>query len=71
MPDNSWRQEDVSWRVARGCNGGHCVRVGVTDDDVIVIADSKSPYGPVLSYSRTEFLAFADGIRRGDFDDLL
>jgi hypothetical protein len=71
MPDNSVRQEDVSWRVARSCNGGHCVRVGVTDAGVILIADSKDPEGPILSYNRAEFAAFADGIRRGDFDDFL
>ncbi len=71
MPDNSLRQEDVSWRVARGCNGGHCVRIAPLGDEAILIADSKDPGGPVLTYSRAEFLTFVDGIRSGDFDDFL
>jgi hypothetical protein len=70
MPDNSGFQEKLSWRVARLCNGGHCVRIAATGD-VILVADSKDPEGPALSYSRAEFLAFANGIKRGDFDDLL
>lgn len=71
MPDSSSRQEDVSWRVARGCNGGHCVRVAAVGEDAILIADSKDPHSPVLTYSRAEFLTFVDGIRRGDFDEFL
>jgi hypothetical protein len=69
MPDNS-RREEISWRVARLCNSGHCVRIAATGD-AILIADSKDPDGPALSYSRAEFQAFANGIKRGDFDDLL
>ena len=70
MPDKSRRQEEFSWRIARPCNGGHCVRVAAAGD-AILIADSKNPDGPALSYSRAEFQAFANGIKRGDFDDLL
>jgi len=38
---------------------------------MIVIGDSKNPDGPSLSYSRAEWAAFVEGIRQGDFDDLL
>lgn len=61
---------EVSWRVARLCNGGACVRVA-TNGDMVLIGDSKNPDGPVLSYSREEFRTFVHGVRQGDFDDLL
>jgi Domain of unknown function (DUF397) len=61
---------EFAWRTARLCNGGACVRVA-RSGDMVVIGDSKDPHGPVLSYSRAEWLAFADGVTRGDFDDLL
>jgi hypothetical protein len=38
---------------------------------MIVIGDTKNPDGPVLTYSRSEWRAFAEGIRQGDFDDLM
>jgi predicted secreted Zn-dependent protease len=60
---------ELSWRVARQCNGGACVRVAV-DGETVLIGDSKDPDGAVLSYSRAEWSAFAEGIRQGDFDDL-
>jgi len=61
---------EIGWRVARMCNGGSCVRVA-PNGDAILIGDSKNPDGPVLSYSRDEFRTFVEGIRQGDFDDLL
>ena len=60
----------LSWLVARNCDGGNCIRVA-PNADMIVIGDSKNPDGPSLSYSRAEWAAFVEGIRQGDFDDLL
>ena len=40
-------------------------------DSVIMIADSKHPRGPVLSYTLQEFDAFLDGAKKGEFDDFL
>ena len=37
----------------------------------VLIGDSKHPDGPVLTYSRAEWKTFVEGIRGGDFDDLL
>ena len=60
----------LAWRVARGCNGGECVRVAATDGTVL-IGDTKDPRGPVLSYTAAEWRAFVEGIRQGDFDGLV
>ena len=60
---------ELSWRVARKCNGGACVRVAAHGDE-IVIGSSKHPDEPVIAYSRDEWAAFVEGVRQGDFDDL-
>lgn len=59
----------LSWRVARSCDSGNCIRVAPRGDTV-VIGDSKHPDGPLLSYTWSEWKVFVEGIRRGDFDDL-
>jgi predicted secreted Zn-dependent protease len=60
---------ELSWRVARKCNSGHCVAVAVRGDE-IVIGSSKDLDGPVITYSRDEWKVFLEGVRQGDFDDL-
>jgi uncharacterized protein DUF397 len=59
-----------AWRTARACDGGACVQVAA-NGPVILIADSKAPDGPALSYSLTEFREFIIGAKNGDFDDLI
>jgi hypothetical protein len=41
-----------------------------SQNDHILIGDSKNPGGPVLSYSRGEWDAFVEGVRLGDFDEV-
>jgi hypothetical protein len=59
-----------TWRTARTCDGGTCVRVAATDS-MILIDDSRAPGGPPLSYTIEEFRAFIIGVKNGDFDDLI
>jgi hypothetical protein len=61
---------DLAWRVARRCDAGTCVRIA-QKGDMVLIGDSKDPDGPVLAYSKAEWRAFAEGLKHGDFDDLL
>ena len=60
----------LAWRVARDCDAGTCISVA-PHQGMIVIGDTKNPDGPVLSYSHDEWFTFVQGIRQGDFDDLL
>jgi len=60
----------LSWHTARRCDGGNCVRIA-SSADTIVIGDSKNPDGPTLSYTYAEWTTFVQGIRDGDFDELL
>jgi hypothetical protein len=36
----------------------------------VLIGDSKNADGPVLSYTRAEWVAFLEGAKNGDFDHL-
>ena len=61
---------DISWRTAVKSGASNCVQVA-RRGDAIMIADSKNPSGPVLSYTLQEFDAFLDGAKKGEFDDFL
>jgi hypothetical protein len=67
---NTEPSTDVPWRTAARSGGGNCVQV-TRRNDVIMIADSKHPGGPILSYTLQEFDAFLDGAKKGEFDDFL
>lgn len=62
----------TEWRTSTysGANTG-CVEVADTGD-VIGIRDSKlGDDSPVLAFNRKEMRAFIDGVRAGEFDDLV
>jgi hypothetical protein len=61
---------DILWRTAVKSGGDNCVQVA-RHESVIMIADSKHPGGPILSYTLQEFDAFLDGAKKGEFDDFL
>ena len=60
----------LTWRTALTCNGGTCVKVATTGR-MILVGDSKSPDGAVLSYTPAEWREFVAGVKNGDFDDLI
>jgi Domain of unknown function (DUF397) len=68
-PSRSRTLGDLSWTVAQRCNAGTCVAIATNGQDFF-IGDSKAPTGPVLAYTRDEWITFVDGVKRGDFDHL-
>jgi len=58
---------DLSWRIPLKCNGGTCIQVAATGDKIVI----GSPEGPILAYSHSEWITFVEGVRQGDFDDLI
>jgi len=56
------------WRKAtKSGNNGACVEVRDRGDRVDV-RDSKNPTGPILSFTPSEWDAFLDGAKKGEFD---
>jgi hypothetical protein len=71
----------VEWRKSSrsGAYGDNCVEVAFADDDgggftaavgerTVLVRDSKSPGGPVLTFTAGEWNAFVAGARDGEFD---
>jgi hypothetical protein len=51
-----------------GSNGGDCVEVADNLPGVVAVRDSKNPAGPVLVFTPSEWRAFVDGAKDGEFD---
>ena len=60
--------ESVAWVKSRRCESSWCVEVAATPDGAILVRNSADPAGPVLSFTRDEWVAFVGGVRDGDFD---
>jgi hypothetical protein len=70
MSSNGSEFSSLSWRKAEySVNNGQCVELARAGG-MIAIRDSKDPAGPVLMYTPSEFHAFLDGAKNGEFDDL-
>ena len=61
--------EPLTWRIARRCNGGACIRVALSSN-MIVISDAREPDGPFLAYSQDEWKQFVEAVRLGHFDEV-
>ncbi len=61
--------DGLSWRRAQRCNAGNCIEVAASGD-AIIVRDSKSPQGPMLTYGRGQWENFVEGIKLGAFDRL-
>lgn len=58
------------WTRAEGCaDGGNCVEVRHTQDEVLVRSSEDGEDGPVLRFTYEEWDAFLDGVINGEFDN--
>lgn len=62
---------NLAWRRAKNCVGGDCVEVAALPGGGAAVRNSNDPDGVTLRYTRAEWAAFMDGVRNGEFDDLL
>jgi hypothetical protein len=77
MPARGRWESEVStvqagWRKSQRSNpDGNCVELAVLDSGEIAVRNSRDASGPVLVYTHAEIIAFIQGAKDGDFDDLL
>jgi hypothetical protein len=56
------------WRKSSHSAEDNCVEVKGLPEGWVAIRDSKDPDGPVLRFNATEWDAFVQGVRGGEFD---
>lgn len=65
-------RESLAWLKAHSSTAnGQCVEVAASALGNVAIRDSKDPSGPILVYTPSEFRAFLEGARNGEFDRLV
>lgn len=55
---------------ASGGGGSDCVEL-LGRAEGVDVRDSKDPDGPRLTYTKSEFAAWLDGAKKGEFDHLI
>jgi hypothetical protein len=63
----SGQAEAPAWRKSSRSSNTACVEVA-PQRDAILVRDSKDPDGAILTFDRSVFAAFIDGVSRGEFD---
>lgn len=61
----------LSWRKASASGAQGCVEVAPLPEGGVAVRDSKDARSPVLSFTRPEWVAFLDGMSKGEFDHLV
>ena len=57
----------LSWKKSRASAESNCVEVAM-GREAVYVRDSKAvPTGPVLTFSRSEWVAFVAGVNAGEF----
>jgi Domain of unknown function (DUF397) len=62
----------AGWRKSgRSSAQGNCVETARLPGGQVAVRNSRHPEGPALIFTRAEVRAFLDGVKDGDFDDLV
>jgi Domain of unknown function (DUF397) len=62
----------ASWRKSSISNSqGACVELARLSAGEFAVRNSRNPDGPALIYTRAEIAALIEGVKLGEFDDLL
>lgn len=60
-----WRKSSIS------NSQGACVELARLSDGQFAVRNSRHPEGPALIYTKAEIAALVEGIKLGEFDDLV
>ena len=59
---------NLAWRKSSKSGSGHeCVEVAELGDGAMALRDSNNPTRPDLRFTASEWMAFVEGIRDGEF----
>lgn len=63
---------NLAWRKSShsGANG-NCVEFAPAGDEVVAVRNSRDPHGAVLMFPRDAVGALIEGVKAGEFDDLV
>ncbi|MFF5110665.1 DUF397 domain-containing protein [Streptosporangium sp. NPDC000509] len=62
----------AKWRKSSRSGGnGQCVEVAGNLVGIVAVRDSKNPNGPALIFSPGDWRGFVNGIKDGEFDNLI
>jgi len=62
----------VAWRKSSASNSqGNCVELARLGSGEFAVRNSRHPEGPALIYTMAEIAALIEGVKMGEFDDLL
>lgn len=62
----------AAWRKSSVSNSqGACVELAGLGNGEFAVRNSRHPDGPALIYTRAEITALIEGVKMGEFDDLL
>jgi len=59
-----------AWRKSSRCANTECIEIA-SEQDMILLRDSKSPETPAFRFTQEEFRAFVEGAKAAEFDDLI
>jgi hypothetical protein len=60
------------WRKSSTSNSqGACVELARLSRDEFAVRNSRHPDGPALIYTLAEIMALIEGVKMGEFDDML
>jgi hypothetical protein len=64
--------DDARWRKSSVSNSqGACVEMARLSGGEFAVRNSRNPEGPALIYTQAEIAALIEGVKQGEFDDLL
>lgn len=50
---------------------GTCVEAASVKEDEVLVRNSRDPEGPIVAFTKAEWVAFLAGVKAGEFDAIV